>query len=121
MNLVVLLGRLTRDPELRYTEDGKAVTTFGVATNRGEEMYFAECTVFGEKAEWVVDTLEKGSGIFVKGRLVTRKTEKNKPTTRVIVENIRRIEFTASLQDEAVDELLEEAIESTEQEEVDVI
>jgi single-strand DNA-binding protein len=129
MNTVILLGRLTRNPELRYTEKGNAVAFFGVATNRGREpgreTYFAECITFGPRAEWIVETFEKGNGIFVRGRLVTWKGKKsNRPATRVLVENVRRIEFpSAADADSEVDELLEEALEELEisgGEEVDV-
>jgi single-strand DNA-binding protein len=74
-NKVFLLGNLTRDPELRYTLQGTAVTTFGMATNRKygekEEVYFGEVTVWEKKAEACSKYLNKGSQVFVEGRLHT--------------------------------------------------
>lgn len=116
MNVVILLGRLTRDPVLKYSERGTPVVSFGVATNRGKEekreTYFGECVAFGPLAEWIAE-MTKGSGIFIKGRLITRKVEgKDRPTTRVIVETARRVDFPSPADAER-DDLLEEALRET--------
>ena len=82
-NKVILLGRLTRDPELRYAASGTAVTTFGLAvTNRfkqgdewKEEPCFVNIVVFGRSAENCSEYLGKGNLVLVDGRLNYRKWE----------------------------------------------
>ena len=77
-NKVILLGNMTRDPELRYTPSQTAVVDFGLATNRKwksqdgtekEEVCFIDCTMFGRRAEVINKYLSKGSPIFIEGRL----------------------------------------------------
>lgn len=82
MNRVVLVGRLTKDPELRYTPSGAAVATFTLAVNRtftnqqGErEADFINCVVWRKPAENVANFLKKGSLAGVDGRLQTRSYE----------------------------------------------
>ncbi|EAF8831188.1 single-stranded DNA-binding protein [Listeria monocytogenes] len=84
MNRVVLVGRLTKDPELRYTPAGVAVTTFTLAVNRaftnqnGErEADFIQCVVWRKPAENVANFLKKGSMAGVDGRVQTRNYEGN--------------------------------------------
>lgn len=85
LNVVILAGRLTRDPELRYTPGGMAVTTLGFAvTNRykqgeewKEEPCFVDVTVFGRQAETSSEYLSKGSPALIEGRLNYRKWEKD--------------------------------------------
>ena len=77
-NKVVLVGRLTRDPEVRYTTKGGAVATFGLACNRryrdrdgqpAEETTFVDVTAFGDTAEEMRQSLSKGSPVLLEGRL----------------------------------------------------
>jgi len=77
-NKVMLMGHLTRTPELRYTGGGGAVASFGMAVNRkwkgkdgqdGEETLFVDCTAWGRTAEVMAEHLEKGRAVFVEGRL----------------------------------------------------
>lgn len=84
LNMVFLMGNLTRDPELRYTPNGQAVASFAVATNRywtdqsGEKKDAAEFTdvvVWGKLAETVSNYLKKGRRVHVIGRLQTRSWE----------------------------------------------
>ena len=85
LNMVFLMGNLTRDPELRYTPNGQAVTQMAVATNRqwkdkesGEKKESAEFTdvvVWGKMAENVANYLKKGRRVHVIGRLQTRNWE----------------------------------------------
>jgi single-strand DNA-binding protein len=78
LNKVFLIGRLTRDPELRYTQSGTAVAEFGLAVNRNfttssgekrEETTFVDVIVWRRKAEVVCEYLGKGAPLFVEGRL----------------------------------------------------
>jgi single-strand DNA-binding protein len=78
INIVVVGGNLTRDPELRYTPKGTAVCSLSVAVNRTwkgeggekkEEVTFVECTCFGRSAETITQYFKKGKRILVEGRL----------------------------------------------------
>jgi single-strand DNA-binding protein len=88
LNVVILLGRLTRDPELRYTPGGTAVTTLGLAVNNRvkqgeewkEEPCFVDVTVFGRQAETSSEYLAKGSQVLIEGRLAWHKWEKDGQT-----------------------------------------
>ncbi len=80
LNRVFLMGNLTRDPELRYTPGGQAVTTLGLAVNnkwgsgddKKEETLFIDINVWGKTAENCVTYLKKGAPVFVEGRLRSR-------------------------------------------------
>jgi single-strand DNA-binding protein len=77
LNKVVLLGNLTRDPDVRYTPSGTAVASFGLALNRRsrqgdetkDEVCFVDVTVFGRPAEVAGAYLRKGRLVFLEGRL----------------------------------------------------
>jgi single-strand DNA-binding protein len=76
-NKVLLMGNLTRDPELRFTAGGSAVANFGLAVNRKfkqgdewkEDVCFVDITVWGKLAENCTEYLSKGRSVFVDGRL----------------------------------------------------
>ena len=77
-NTVILLGNLTRDPELRYTPKGQAVAKVGLAVNRTyktetgetkEEVTFVDIDAWGKQAELIGQYLRKGRALFVEGRL----------------------------------------------------
>ncbi len=81
LNKVLLIGNLTRDPELRYIPSGSAVTSFTLAMNRvyklqtgekKEEVSFVRVVVWGRMAEVCNDYLKKGNPVFVEGRLQSR-------------------------------------------------
>ncbi|ABO51127.1 single-strand binding protein [Desulforamulus reducens MI-1] len=72
MNSVNIIGRLTRDPELRYTQNGKAVTNMSIAVQRygnKDEADFFDCTAFEKTAETIANNLTKGREVGVSGRL----------------------------------------------------
>ncbi len=99
-NRVELIGNLTRDPELRYTPNGAAVVTFGVATNRTyvsegerkEEVDFHRLVAWNKLAELCNQLLKKGHRVFVSGRLQTRSWEGNdgqqRQTTEIVLEDM---------------------------------
>ena len=77
-NRVILIGNLTRDPQLSYLPSQAAVVEFGLATNRkwtaqdgtqGQETCFVDCQMFGKRAEVINKYLHKGDPLFVEGRL----------------------------------------------------
>jgi single-strand DNA-binding protein len=84
LNMVFLMGNLTRDPELRYTPNGQAVANFAVATNRSwkdaegeikDSAEFTDVVVWGKTAENVANYLKKGRKVHIIGRLQTRSWE----------------------------------------------
>jgi len=99
MNLVVLTGRLTRDPELKYGQSGMAFCRFTLAVNRmrkDDPADFINCTAFGKTAELIGEYLRKGNNTGVQGKLQTSTYEVNgekRYRTDVIVD---RIEFLES-------------------------
>jgi len=92
-NKVILMGNLTRDPELRYTPNGTAVSTLSLAVNRRpkpdtqeKEVDFFDIVVFGKQAENCSEYLRKGSPILVDGRLQQRRWETDEGQKRSKVE-----------------------------------
>lgn len=102
MNKVILTGRLTRDPELRYTANNKAVCDFTIATNRpvvrdGERVAdFINCRVWNKTAENLDKYQTKGNMIAVSGRMQVEtyqdKEGKNRRNTYVLVEDLEYLE-----------------------------
>lgn len=97
LNKVILIGNLTRDPELRYIPSGQAVASFGLATNRRwtdpsgekkEETEFHEIVAWGKLAEICNQILSKGRRTYIEGRLRTRSWEAPDGTKRTRVEII---------------------------------
>ena len=82
-NKVILMGNLTRNPELRYTPSGTPVASFGLAVSRRfkqgedlkEEVCFVDIVVFGRQAEHCGQYLSKGNGAIIEGRLQQRRWE----------------------------------------------
>ncbi|MBE7123469.1 single-stranded DNA-binding protein [Bacillus cereus] len=103
LNRIILVGRLTKDPSIRYTQNGVAVTTFTLAVNRafanqqGErEADFINCVVWKKQAENAANYLKKGSLAGVDGRLQTRNYDgqdgKRVYVTEVVAESVQFLE-----------------------------
>lgn len=102
LNKVQLIGNLTRDPELRYTPQGTAVCTVGLATNRSwssgeggerqEETEFHRVVAWSKLAEICGQLLKKGRKIYVEGRLQTREWTtqdgQKRQTTEIVMESM---------------------------------
>jgi single-strand DNA-binding protein len=95
MNKVILVGRLTRDPETRYTQTGKAVTNITVAVDEGfgenKKTTFVPVVAWEKIAEVIANNLQKGRRVLVEGRLQIQDYEKDgvkKRSTDVVVQNI---------------------------------
>jgi single-strand DNA-binding protein len=92
MNQVSLFGRLTRDPELRYSQSGKAVVNFSLAINRygdNNEADFFDCVVWDKQAELIAKSCKKGHRLLVWGRLqqdrwTDQQSGQNRSTIKVI-------------------------------------
>ena len=103
INNVTLTGRLTKDPDMKYTQNGTAVTTFALAVDRafkkqnGErEADFIMCQAWKKTAELIANSLRKGSLVGIVGRIQTRNYENQQGqrvyVTEVIVENMTFLE-----------------------------
>lgn len=101
LNKVLLIGNLTRDPEMRYTPQGTAVCTFGLATNRTwvtdqgdkkEETEFHRIVAWNKLAELCSQLLFKGRRIYVEGRLQTRQWTgqdgQSRQATEIVIEDM---------------------------------
>ena len=101
MNRIILLGRLVRDPEVRYTQAGKVVCQFTIAVDRPytgqegqREADFIPVVIWGKSAETAGNNLNKGHRVLVEGRLQIRSYEANDGTKRTIAEIVaERFEF----------------------------
>lgn len=104
INNVVLVGRLVRDPELRYTPSNQAVATFSLAVNRnfknqnGEyEADFINCVIWRQQAENLANWAKKGVLIGITGRIQTRSYENQQGqrvyVTEVVADGFQLLEF----------------------------
>lgn len=103
LNKVMLIGNLTRDPEVRYTPKGTAVTDIGLAVNRNyttdtgekrEDTTFVDITLWGRQAEVVGQYMKKGRPIYIEGRLQMdtwqdKQTGQNRSKLKVIGESFQ--------------------------------
>lgn len=102
-NKVMLIGNLTKDPELRYTPQGTAVANLRMAVNRKykdrnqeqkEEVCFITAVAWDKQAEICNQYLQKGSPLFVEGRLQSRSWEDNAGQKRNVIEvRVERVQF----------------------------
>jgi single-strand DNA-binding protein len=110
LNKVLLVGRLTRDPDYRSTSSGKAVAQLGLAVNRRmsnretggyqDETMFIDADAWDRQAEFCKNYLHKGSGVFIEGRLrqdnwQDKETGQNRSKLKVTVERISFAESKA--------------------------
>lgn len=103
LNKVMLIGNLTRDPELRHTPKGSAVADLGIAVNRKvqdgnggwkDETTFVDVTVWGSSAENAQKFLTKGRGVYVEGRLQMdvwddKATGQKRSKLKVVADNLQ--------------------------------
>lgn len=93
-NKVILMGNLTRDPEVRYTPNGIAVASFAIAVNRKykqgdetkEEVSYIDIVVFGKQAESCGQYINKGDSVLIDGRLQQRRWETEEGQKRTKLE-----------------------------------
>ncbi len=120
MNRIILIGNLTRDPELRYTPEGTSVASFTVAVNRsfvnreGERKAdFIPVVVWQKRAETCTEYLMKGSQVAVDGRLQVRNYEDKDGIRRRVAEVVAyRVEFLQRLKKQPSPEVPEEKVEN---------
>lgn len=111
MNTVQILGNLTRDPEVRYTQSGKAVATFNVAASNTftssdgemkEQTAFINCVAWGKLGE-AVGNYRKGNCLFVEGRIQTRSYEDCNGQKKYVTEVIAGFVGVSALNDTATE------------------
>lgn len=109
MNKVILMGRLTKDPEVRYTNGGKTIGSFSIAVDRrfkseGQpEADFFTCVTFGKQAEFVEKYLKKGTKILLSGQIQNNNYEKDGVkhyNTQIVVDEIEFAESKRSQSEE---------------------
>lgn len=98
MNKVIMMGRLTRDAEVRYTSDSKAIANFSIAVDRrfkregDPDADFFNCSAFGKTAEFIEKYLHKGSKVVLDGRLqndsYTNKDGQKVTATKILIDTI---------------------------------
>mgnify|MGYP001132721429 CR=1 FL=1 len=103
MNTVTLTGRLTRDPELRYSANGNAVCKFGLAVKRRfsrDEVDFFDCVTFNKTAETVAEHCQKGRLVGIEGWLQQNRWETNDGQKRsrveVVADNVEFLDWPDS-------------------------
>lgn len=127
LNKVMLIGNLTRDPELRYTSKGTAVCSFGLATNRAwttdqgekkEDASFHRIVAWDKLAEICSQLLFKGRRIYIEGRLQTRQWEEqngnNRQITEVVISEMMILDSRRSPDQEGEEETKPEEIDQEE-------
>lgn len=125
LNKVMLIGNMTRDPEMRYTPQGTAVCTFGIATNRNwttdtgekkEEADFHNIVAWGKLAEICTNILKKGRKVFVEGRLSTQSWQGSdgvkKQKTEVIISDMLALDKKGDEAGQAGIDIPEPTVES---------
>src|SRR3954466_7072746 len=108
LNKCMIIGNLGRDPEMRYTPSGQAVTQFTVAVNRNykdaqgerqEETEWFRVVSWGSQAEFAAEYLRKGNKVYIEGRLQTRQWEgqdgQKRYTTELVANTIQNLERRA--------------------------
>lgn len=112
INRTVLVGRLTRDPELRKTTTGKSVVSFTVACNRRfgnqDQADFINCVAWENQADFLANYLNKGSLVGIEGRIQSRSYEdatgKRVYVQEVVVENLQSLESKTQRQEREASE-----------------
>jgi single-strand DNA-binding protein len=113
LNSVVLIGRLTKDPEMRYTPSGQAVTTFSLAVDRGyqnqqgqKETDFINIVTWAKTAENVANYCKKGRLVAIEGRIQTRNYENNEGkkvyVTEIVADQVKFLESSKDNRSESV-------------------
>ena len=100
MNIAILMGRMTRDPELKYTSGGKAYTSFTLAVQKTkDDAEFIDCIAWEKTAETIAEYFRKGRKILVQGRLNVSSYEQNgekRKSTKVVVSSFEFVESSGT-------------------------
>jgi single-strand DNA-binding protein len=116
LNKAILIGRLTKDPELRYTQGGTSVCSFSIANNRTyvsagekkEQVSFFNCVAWAKTGEVIAEYCKKGQRIGIEGRLQQRSWDdqegKKRQTVEIVVDNFQFLSAPRESGGEAVAE-----------------
>lgn len=107
LNLIIVSGRLTRDPDIRMTQKGSTVCSFSIANNRSyrdpstnewkDEVSYMSATAFGPLADRLKEKIKKGTPVIIEGRLVMSEyTDKNGQQRRELRINTNRVQIVPS-------------------------
>ena len=100
MNVVILMGRMTRDPELKFTSGGKAFANFSLAVQKTkDDAEFIDCVAWEKTAETIAEYFRKGRKILVQGRLNVSSYEQNgekRKSTKVVVSSFEFVESSGT-------------------------
>lgn len=131
LNRVQLIGNLTRDPELRYTPNGTAVCSFGLATNRSwktdtgekrEETEFHRIVSWNKLAELCSQFLAKGRKVYVEGRLATRnwtaQDGTQRSTTETVINDMILLDSRRPVAEESAEAEMEKPAQEAEKEQL---
>jgi len=109
-NKVLLMGNLTRDPELKYTQGGMAICEFGIAINSSytrksgekvEEVFFFDCQAWGKRGEVIAEYFKKGKPIFIEGTLRQERWEDASGTKKSRIKvNVDQFQFVGGKRDD---------------------
>ena len=110
MNLVVLMGNLTRDPELSESQSGKAICKFSMAVSREfeEGTDFFNCTAWGGQAENIAKYFHKGKKILVSGRIKISESEKDGQKRRFTDIIVNKFDFCGGKENQSEEPVEEE-------------
>ena len=110
MNLVVLMGNLTRDPELSETSSGKSVCKFSIAVSRDfeEGTDFFNCTAWGSSAENIAKYFHKGKKILINGRIKISESEKEGQKRRFTDIIVNKFDFCGGKESQGEEPVEEE-------------
>ena len=104
MNKVILMGRMTKDPELKYTPGGVSVTSFSIAVNRRfakePQADFINCVAWRQQAEFICKHFRKGNMIAITGNIQTRTWEKDGTKIYATDIAVEEVYFTGSKQEQ---------------------
>lgn len=117
MNRVELIGNLTKDPQVKCTQNGKAVAFFTIAVNDGygenKKTYYPNIVVWGKAAETCGNILKKGSKVGINGKITTRSYDKDGQAhyvTEVVADMYGGVEFLSKKQGQAASPMDDEEI-----------
>jgi single-strand DNA-binding protein len=116
LNSFVGIGNLTREPEIRYTNNNLKVAQITIAINRKEEVDYIDCVAFDKKADIIEQYLHKGNRVAVEGRLQTNMYEKDGKKIKTMNILINNIEFLNTNNKVVEEDGIKKEIENGEQE-----
>jgi single-strand DNA-binding protein len=116
LNSFVGIGNLTREPEIRYTNNNLKVAQITIAINRKEEVDYIDCVAFDKKADIIEQYLHKGNKVAVEGRVQTNMYEKDGKKIKTMNILINNIEFLNTNNKVVEEDGIKKEIENGEQE-----